>query len=335
LESWCRAGTVEARFAKRARIVLLAGDGVSNREIGEIVDMHYNQVAVWRRRYGEFGVVGLGDEERPGRPCVYDHDDVLLLVKTVTEPPPDGATRWTMEALAEVMNGHGVPISASQAWRICRALDLKPWQVQSWLTSHDPDFWEKAGDVCGLYLNPPENVVVWSVDEKSGMQAKSRINPTRPAVPGIPVRREFEYRRHGTAVLFAALNVHEGDVAGWVTDSTRSENFVEFLGDLVAQTPAGLDLHCIVDNLKTHSTELVERFLAQHPHVHLHFTPTHASWLNQVELFFSILERRLLKRGEFDSVDELADRIIAFIKDYNRRAAPFRWTYDGRPLKVA
>jgi transposase len=335
LESWCRAGTVEARFAKRARIVLLAADGRSNRDIGEIVDMHYNQVAVWRRRYGEFGVVGLGDEERPGRPCVYDHDDVLLLVKTVTEPPPDGATRWTMEALAEVMNGHGVPISASQVWRICRGLDLKPWQVQSWLTSHDPDFWAKAGDVCGLYLNPPENAVVWSVDEKSGMQAKSRVNPTRPAVPGIPMRREFEYRRHGTAVLFAGLDVHEGTVAGWVTDSTRSENFVEFLGDLVAQTPAGLDLHCIVDNLKTHSTELVEQFLEQHSHVHLHFTPTHASWLNQVELFFSILERRLLKRGEFASVDELAERIIAFIKDYNRRAAPFRWTYDGRPLKVA
>jgi len=321
--------------AKRARIVLLAADGVSNRDIGDIVDLHYNQVAVWRTRYAELGLAGLDDEERPGRPCVYDHDDVLLLVKTVTEPPPDGSTRWTMDALAAAMNANGVAISASQVWRICRALDLKPWQVESWMTSHDPDFWVRAGDVCGLYLNPPENVVVWSVDEKSGMQAKSRVNPTLPAVPGIPVRRKFEYRRHGTAVLFAALNVHEGDVAGWVTDSTRSENFVEFLADLVAQTPAGLDLHCIVDNLKTHSTELVERFLAQHPHVHLHFTPTHASWLNQVELFFSILERRLLRRGEFGSVDELAERVIAFIKDYNRRAAPFRWTYDGRPLKVA
>jgi transposase len=335
LESWCRAGTVEARFAKRARIVLLAADGVSNREIGEVVDLHYNQVSVWRRRYGEFGVVGLGDEERPGRPCVYDHDDVLLLVKTVTEPPPDGATRWTMDALAEVMNGHGVPISASQVWRICRALDLKPWQVQSWMTSHDPDFWAKAGDVCGLYLNPPENALVWSVDEKSGIQARSRVNPTRPAVPGIPVRREFEYRRHGTAVLFAGLDVHGGSVAGWVTDSTRSDNFVAFLGDLVAQTPAGLALHCIVDNLSAHTTAQVAEFLDHHPHVHLHFTPTHASWLNQVELFFSILQRRLLKRGEFDSVDDLAHRIIDFIKDYNRRAAPFRWTYDGRPLKVA
>jgi transposase len=136
-------------------------------------------------------------------------------------------------------------------------------------------------------------------------------------------------------VLFAGLDVHDGALAGWVTDSTRSENFVSFLGDLVAQTPEGLDLHCIVDNVKTHDTDLVHDFLIGHPHVHLHFTPTHASWLNQVELFFSILERRLLRRGEFDSVDHLAERVIAFIKDYNRRAAPFRWTYDGRPLMAA
>jgi len=322
-------------MAKRARIVLLAADGVSNRDIGILVDLHYNQVGLWRARYGEFGLAGLEDEERSGRPPVYDHDDVLLLVKLVTEPPPESATRWSMEALAEAMAAHGVPISASQCWRICRALDLKPWQVESWMTSHDPDFWEKAGDVCGLYLNPPEDAVVWSVDEKSGMQAKSRVNPTRSAVPGIAMRQEFEYRRHGTAVLFAGLRVHEGTVAGWVTDSTRSDNFVDFLNDLVAQTPAGLDLHCIVDNLSAHSTPKVTEFLETNRHVHLHHTPTHASWLNQVELFFSILERRLLRRGEFDSVDHLADRVIAFIKDYNRRAAPFRWTYDGRPLMAA
>jgi transposase len=335
LEAWTRSGTIEARVAKRARIILMAAEGCSNRDIGLVVDLHYNQVGIWRQRYGEYGLAGLDDSERSGRPLVYGHDDVLLLVKLVTEPPPDEATRWTMEALAEAMAAHGVPISASQIWRICSGLDLKPWQVESWMTSHDPDFWEKAGDVCGLYLNPPENAVVWSVDEKSGMQAKSRVNPTRPAVPGIPARREFEYRRNGTAVLFAGLDVHEGTVAGWVTDSTRSDNFVEFLSDLVAQTPEGLDLHCIADNLSAHKTDKVADFLAENPHVHLHYTPTHASWLNQVELFFSILERRLLRRGEFDSVDQLAERIIAFIKDYNRKAVPFRWTYDGRPLMAA
>ena len=149
------------------------------------------------------------------------------------------------------------------------------------------------------------------------------------------MRREFEYRRNGTAALFAALNVHEGTVAGWVTDSTRAENFVAFLADLVEQTPSGMQLHCIVDNLSAHGTPAVEAFLDDHPHVFLHRTPTHASWLNQVELWFSIMERRLIRHGEFHSVDHLADRIIEFINAYNRAAKPFRWTYDARPLKVA
>jgi transposase len=237
--------------------------------------------------------------------------------------------------LADAMAAHGVPISASQCWRICKSLDLKPWQVESWMTSHDPDFWEKAADVCGLYLNPPENAIVWSVDEKTSIQAKARINPSKPAVPGYPERREFEYERNGTVVLFAGLDAHQGHVAGWATDSTCSDNFVTFLWDLMDQTPDGTDLHCIVDNLSAHQTDQVAELLEYNPRVHLHFTPTHASWLNQVELFFSILERRLLRRGEFSSVDELTGRIIAFIKDYNRRAAPFRWTYEGRPLKAA
>lgn len=375
LERRVRSKTVEARVAQRARIILLAADGVSNRAIGERVGMHYNRVGEWRQRFEVDRLAGLLDGDRPGRRPIYDHDDVLLLVKTVTEDPPDAATRWTMAALAGRMAEQGVPISASQCWRICRALDLKPWQVQSWMTSHDPDFWERAGDVCGLYLNPPENALVWSVDEKTGIQAKSRINPTRPAVPaegavdkfrpaepaatatsdghespmpagadgdgtdgrakGVPVRREFEYKRNGTVKLFAALNVHEGTMAGWVTDSTRSKNFVAFLQDLVDQTPPSLELHCIVDNLSAHGTPLVEQFLEEHPHVFLHRTPNHASWLNQVELWFSIMERRLLRRGEFDSTDHLADRIIEFIKAYNRQAKPFRWTYEGRPLKVA
>ncbi len=345
LERRVRSNTVEARAALRARIILLAADGVSNRAIAERVGMHHNQVGLWRQRFAADGLAGLLDGDRSGRPPVYGHDDVLLLVKTVTEEPPDASTRWTMAALAGRMADQGVAMSASQAWRICRALDLKPWQVQSWMTSHDPDFWEKAGDVCGLYLNPPDNALVWSVDEKTGIQAKSRVNPTRPALPasgdgearrpGIPVRREFEYRRGGTAKLFAALNVHEGTVAGWVADSTRSENFVAFLQNLVDQTPTGMELHCIVDNLSAHGTPLVEEFLDEHRHVFLHNTPTHASWLNQVELWFSIMERRLIRHGEFASVDDLADRIIEFINAYNRQAKPFRWTYDARPLKVA
>ena len=151
LERRVRSKTIEARVVQRARIILLAADGVSNRKIGELVGMHFNQVGIWRQRFEVDRLAGLLDGDRPGRPPTYGHDDVLLLVKTVTEDPPDGATRWTMDALAARMAAEGVPISPSQAWRICRALDLKPWQVQSWMTSHDPEFWEKAGDVCGLY----------------------------------------------------------------------------------------------------------------------------------------------------------------------------------------
>lgn len=335
LESFVRSRTIEKRMSERASVILLASEGYSNRSIATTIGLHYNHVGKWRKRYLEYGIPGLNDGERRGRPETYNHDDVLLLVKLVTESPPDSSTRWSMRSLAKAMNDNGIPISASQCWRICKALDLKPWQVQSWMTSHDPNFLEKAADVCGLYLNPPDNAVVYSVDEKSGMQAKSRVNPTKPAIPGKPVLREFEYKRNGTATLFAGLDVHEGTVAGWVTDSTKSDNFVEFLGDLVKQTPFGLDLHIIADNLSAHKTKQVRDFLEKHPHVHMHHTPTHASWLNQVELFFSILERRLLRSGEFENVDQLADKIIAFINDYNKKACPFRWTYDGRPLKIA
>jgi len=313
----------------------MAADGETNVMIGEKIGMHYNQVGRWRKRYVESGLGGLSDGERSGRPPVYDHDQVLTMVHMVTTEPPDARTVWTCEMVAVEMNKRSVTISASQVWRIFDALDLKLWQTKSWMTSKDPEFWAKAGDVCGLYLDPPVNAVVWSVDEKTGIQAKSRINPTKPAVPGTSRRQEFEYERHGTAVLFAGLNVHEGTVAGWVTDSSRSVNFVEFLADLVDQTATGLELHCIVDNLSAHSTPGVEAFLDEHPHVFLHNTPTHASWLNQVELFFSIMQRRLIRYGEFDSVDDLADRIIEFINNYNKAAKPFRWTYDGRPLRVA
>ncbi len=291
LERRVRSRTELSRVSQRARLVLLAGDGESNRHVGDVIGMHYNQVAVWRRRYGERGLAGLDDDARSGRPLIYDHDDVLTMVHMVTTTPPDGRTRWTCELVADRMAEEAnVPISASQVWRIFDALDLKPWQTRSWMTSHDPAFWEKAADVCGLYLNPPENALVWSVDEKTGIQAKSRINPTSPATPAKPRRQEFEYRRNGTAVLFAGLDVHNGDIAGWVTDSSRSDNFVEFLNDLVDLTPDGLQLHVIADNLCAHGAPKVETFLDEHRHVFIHNTPTHASWLNQVELFFSIMQ---------------------------------------------
>lgn len=329
-----RSHTTPQRDVIRARIVLLAAEGHTNRTIAELVGLHHNQVGLWRQRYAADGLAGLAEPKRPGRPVVYGHDDRLAILRTITQTPPAPASRWTMAAIARRLDAE-VGISASQVWRICRALDLKPWQVRSWMTSHDPDFLAKAADVCGLYLDPPEGAVVFSVDEKTGMQATSRVNPTRPAVPGQPAKREFEYRRHGTAVLFAALDVHHGQVIPQLSDSSRSANFVAFLHDLDAAVPAGRALHLIADNLSAHKTPAVREFLATHPRVSLHHTPTHASWLNQVELFFSILARGLLRHGEFDSVQDLGTKILAFIADYNQRAKPFRWTYDGRPLQVA
>ncbi len=315
---------------KRARIVFLAAQGRSNRDIGELVDLHYNQVGIWRQRYGEFGLAGLEDLERSGRPCVYDHDDVVLLVKLVTEAPPEGTTRWSMEALAAAMTPHGVLISASQCRRISRTLDLKPWQVESWLTSHDPDFGRRPATCVGC---------IWILPTTPWCGAWTKRPASRPSPGLVPPGRPFPASRSGRSSSTAGMERRrclphststKGTVSGWVTDSTRSENFVAFLSDLVDQTPAGFDLHCIVDNLSGHKTALVAAFLLDNPHVHVHFTPTHASWLKPV-LFFSILKRRLLRCGEFPSVDHLADRIIAFIKDYNRRTAPFRWTYDSPP----
>ena len=334
LERRVRSHTTPQRDVTRARIVLLAAQGGTNRAIASQVGLHHNQVGVWRQRYAARGLAGLAEPRRPGRPVVYDHDARLQILETITQTPPAPASRWTMAAIARRLEAE-VGISASQVWRICRSLDLKPWQVRSWMTSHDPDFLAKAAEVCGLDLDPPEGAVVFSVDDKTGMQATSRVNPTTPAVPGRPARQEFKYRRHGTAVLFAALDVHQGAVTPFVTDSSRSANFVAFLAELDAGVPAGRALHVIADNLSAHKTPAVREFLATHPRIALHHTPTHASWLNQVELFFSILARGLLRHGEFDSVEELGNKILAFIKDYNQQAKPFRWTYDGRPLQVA
>lgn len=202
------------------------------------------------------------------------------------------------------------------------------------MTSHDPDFWEKAADVCGLYLDPPDNSLVLSVDEKTGMQAKSRINPTKPPRPGMVERKEFEYRRHGATSLFAALDVHSGEIISQTKDRNRSIEFISFLQHLDQVTPDELTLHLVLDNGPSHTSKETREWL-DHPdrkeRFKVHHTPTHASWLNQVELFSSILTRRLLNRGEFESVDELATKMVAFITDYNQKAKPFRWTYEGKP----
>jgi transposase len=252
----------------------------------------------------------------------------------VTQQPPDPASHWSHSQLAKSLADIG--ISASQIGRILADLDIKPHRVRGWITRpDDPAFWERAADVCGLYLAPPTNALVLSVDEKTGIGARSRTRPGTPPAPGRPTRQEHEYVRHGTATLLAALDVHHGGVVQATdVDRNTARNFIAFLDDLDAKIPAELAVHLVLDNGSSHIANQTRWWFVDHPRFRAHYTPTHASWLNQVELFFSILARRLLKRGEFASVDDLVAKVMAFIADYNRTAKPFRWTYDGRPLKA-
>ena len=342
LEARVAASGTPRRDWQRARIVLMAAGGLSSPVIGEEVGLNRNQVDVWRRRWRVEGLAGLADRPRPGRPRVYGPAERLALVKAITTRPPEAGqlggrrlkARMSMPEVGRIMReGRGIAISDSQVWRICKSMDLEPWQVRSWMTSHDPDFDAKSADVCGLYLDPPQGWAVFSVDEKTGIQARSRTNPTRPARPaaaeaeGRPAQQEFEYRRNGTKALFAAFECATGEVLAAPTDSIRSDNFVAFLAQLDSLVPAHLGLHCIVDNLATHSTKAVEEFLDDHHRVFLHRTPTHASWLNQIEMWFSILTRQLLDTAEFNHTSDLATAILDYIDDYNTRAKPFKWTY--------
>jgi transposase len=334
LQRRVRAPTTPQRAAKRARVVLLAADGIPNRQIAPMVGMNEHTVAQWRRRFEAERLAGLQDRKRPGRPLVYDHDQRLRIVATVTQQPPDPASHWSHSQLAGALADMG--ISASQIGRILADLDIKPHRVRSWITRpHDPGFWERAADICGLSL-APTNALVLSVDEKTGIGARSRTRPTQPVAPGRPARQEHEYVRHGTAILLAALDVHGGGIfQATDLDRNTATNFIDFLDALAAKVPAELDVHLVLDNGSSHIARDPRWWFVAHPRFHAHYTPTHASWLNQVELFFSILARRLLKPGEFPSVEDLVAKVMAFIDDYNRTARPFRWTYDGRPLKAS
>jgi transposase len=334
LQRRVRAHTTPQRAAKRARVVLLAADGVPNRQIAPMVGMNQHTVSHWRHRFQAERLAGLEDRPRPGRPLVYGHDQRLRIVATVTQQPPDPASHWSHSQLADALSDIG--ISASQIGRILADLDIKPHRVRGWITRpDDPGFWERAADICGLYLAPPTNALVLLVDEQTGIGARSRTRPATPPAPGRPTRQQHQDVRHGTATLLAALDVHRGGVLQ-ATDLDRNTaaNFIAFLDELHARVPPDLAVHLVLDNGSSHIANATRWWVADHPRFHAHDTPTHAAWRNQVELFFSILARRLLKRGEFASVDDLVAKVMAFIADYNRTATPFRWTYDGRPLKA-
>ncbi|MEA2567173.1 MAG: hypothetical protein QOD49_2350 [Actinomycetota bacterium] len=336
LQRLVRAHTTPQRLVKRAKVILMAGDGVPNHQISMAVGMGEAYVAKWRQRFEAKRMDGLADDPRPGRPRIYGPEERLRLVATVTSEPPDPASHWSHSQLADTLSEE-VGISASQIGRILAAMDLKPHRVRYWISRRDdPYFWERAADVCGLYLKAPDNAVVLSVDEKTQIPVRSRTQPTTPVAPGQAERQENEYVRHGIANLVTAMDVHGGGIfhADGI-EANNSTNFCSFLEEIDAKVPAGLEIHVVMDNGSSHVSHQTQSWLSEHERFHVHHTPAHASWLNMVELFFSILSRRLINRGVFTSADDMVTRVLAFIADYNRTAKPFRWTYDGSPLRVA
>jgi len=335
LERRVRAQTTPHRDRQRAEVVLLlAADGVPGAKIAPLVGLSEQSVCKWRRQFFEAGIEGLNDAPRSGRPLVYGPTDRLVLMAKVTEEHPEVSSQWSHSELADAMTTAGIDISASQIGRILAADDVKPHRVDGWLTRRDsPEFWERAADVCGLYLAPPKNAVVLSIDEQTGIQAKSCKHPTQPVRSGRPARRESEYVRHGAASLIAALDVAIGKVMATGIERNNSVTFTAFLEEIEMSINSDLAIHIVMDNGSSHTTKATKAtkaWLDDHPRFVVHHTPVHASWLNQVEACFSILTRKRLRRGEFESRQELVDKMLAFIDHYGTTATPFKWVYDAK-----
>jgi transposase len=342
LEQIVRLQRVEARRYRRARMVLLAACGESISAIARQLGTCRLRVGQWLKRFEQARLSGLDDRPRSGRPIEITSLERHQVIAIACRAPRDlGVARntWTHESLREVLVRKGLVrrISTSEVARILSEADLKPHRVKGWCHSSDPDFQAKMRAIVGLYVRRPISVPVLSVDEKTGMQALSRARELQPAAPGRAGRWEFEYRRHGTRCRFAGFNVGTGRVLGRITSSRKRPDFFAFM-DLIARHYRQPRVHVILDNLNTHKDTAMGTFLSDWNRRHgsrfaFHFTPTHGSWLNQVELWFAIVTRRVLRHGDFRSVDQLVAALEQFITQWNRREAhPFRWTYRGLPL---
>ena len=330
-----RAHSTSVRMLRRCRVILLAAEGTVSRDISEEVGLHEQWVAHWRREFLKKRIGGLVDAPRSGRPRRIGHDERLKIAAAATSAKEvgDPVSTWNYFELAEKLNGEGLNVSASQLWRILTAMDIDLTRTRGWLNRRDdPEFWVRVRDVCGLYLSPPVNALVLSVDEKTGMQAKQRVVADCPPSPGRWRRREFEYRRHGTASLVAALDVASGQVLAEPIERNDSVTFIKFLESIHDNIEPGVAIHVVLDNGASHTSKLTRQWFVDHSGWTVHYTPKHASWVNQVELFFSILQRKVIRNGNFGSRDDLIAKLIKFIIDYDTTAGPFKWTYAADPL---
>ena len=319
------SGKTPQKFALRARIVLLAGDGVANHGIAARLGISRPTILLWRRRFARSGVPGLmKDARRPGRKKAVAPEVIQRVVEATLHTTPPAATHWTIRTMAKAQG-----LSRMTVHRIWKQHGLQPHRVETFKLSRDPHFVEKLRDVVGLYLDPPDKALVLAVDEKSQIQALDRTAPLLPLRPGIPARQTHDYKRHGTTTLFAALSMLDGKVIGECLPRHRSKEFIRFLKTVDRETPAELALHLVVDNSSTHKSPPVKRWLKRHPRVHLHFIPTGSSWLNMVERWFRDITQRRIRRGTFRSVKELVAAIHAYLKEYNQVPTRFVWTKDA------
>jgi transposase len=322
LERLHRASSTPAGLSRRARAILLMVQGVAGVEIARRIGYTVVQVSRIRRRFAETGMAGLPDRPKAGRPPTVTARKRAQIVALTLKAPPAGQTHWTTRDLARKTG-----VSHSTVHRLWRAHALQPHRVTTFKFTTDPEAEEKIHDVVGLYLAPPTNAVVLSLDEKTQIQALNRTQPLLPLRPGLPARQTHDYQRNGLTSLYAALEVATGRVVGACTPRHTGADFLRFLRH-VARTYRGRELHIVLDNSSTHGTPAVQAWLAAHPRVHFHFTPTGASWLNLVEAWFSILTRKSVRRGSFDTVRALIRHIEAYIAEWNRHPTPFVWTKE-------
>jgi len=321
LERWARRPTTAQALALRARIVLRCALGQQNQDVAREIGVTRLTVGRWRQRFVTKRLDGLLDEPRPGAPRTVTDAAVERVVRLTLETTPQDATHWSTRAMAKRCG-----LSQSAVSRIWRAFALRPHRVETFKLSKDPLFIEKVRDIVGLYLDPPDKALVLCVDEKSQIQALDRSQPVLPMRPGQIERRTHDYTRHGTTTLFAALNAKSGKVISEFHQRQRATEFRKFLDTIDAAVPAQMDLHLILDNSSTHKTPLIRRWLVRHPRVHLHFTPTGASWINLVERWFAALTDKQLRRGVHRSTRELEQAIRHYIAFTNGHAKPFVWT---------
>jgi transposase len=328
LEAVLRSPKAAQSLVLRARIALLSDAGQTAEEVAELLGTSKISVYKWRKRFRASGLAGLKDLPRSGQPKKLSAKKVKEVLTMTVERIPKEATHWSVRLMAKAAG-----ITTWQVRQIWEASDLKPHRLKTFKISNDPEFAEKVVDVVGLYMNPPDNALVLSVDEKTQIQALDRTQPMLQLKPGQIERRTHDYKRHGTTSLYAAFDILTGKVIGRTTKRHRAKEFLDFLRQIDRSTPSELDLHLILDNSSTHKTPDVMKWLAKHPRFNLHFTPTSASWLNAVEGWFSQLERRAIHRGVFTSVKELRNEIHRFIKVHNAESAkPFKWAKSATAI---